>query len=69
MGAGLISGMISRCVEIALSKANPADAPSRREDSFSEPQVGGELASLQQASRVGQVLEGRGMSIDRLSIK
>ena len=51
------------------SEANPADAPSSEEGSILEPQVAGELASLQQVAQLGRVIEGPGMSIDRPSIK
>ena len=60
---------ISRWIDRVPSKANPADAPSRREDSILDPQVRGELAPLQQLIQLGQVLEGLGMSVDGAPIK
>ena len=64
----LVRPSISRSIESAPLKANPADAARRREASASEPQVRGESAPLQHVLQLGQVFGGAGMSIGSVSI-
>ena len=60
---------ISRWIERASSKANPADVPGRGEALALESQVRGELSWHQQILHLGHVIGGPGMSIGSLSTK